>query len=206
MDDFEPRIRSVPEAGFELVLDQSDGVGRHVFCGDHEIAGADCPNCCAPLMQMMVLDVSDEQLTLGQLGVERVPLLFCWRCNIAQGVTQYQLLRDGGIELLKFKRGTQGPDFPYDDYPESFPRATFDLVAVSGEQSLAPRHQVGGKPYLMQGLRDIRCKVCRRRMSFLACVADGATEGRSFVDNSFVQVLFHICPTDAVVASYHECD
>ena len=200
---WQPRIASVPAAGFGLMRDEQ---GRHIFCGAHDIPGAGCPNCGRPLLQMMSLDASDERLQLAVLGVKRVPLLICWRCNVAQDVTQYRLRRDGGIELLRFKRGTQGPDFPYAGYPVSFPEARFDLNPVPAAALKAPRHQVGGEPFVLQELRDLRCKVCRRRMRFLACIADDATQGWTFAGNSWVQTLFHVCIDDAVIASYHECD
>ena len=202
-DPLQPTIESVPAAGFGLHLEER---GRHLFCGAHDIAGAGCPNCDRPLMRMMSLDASDERIELAGLGVERVPLLFCWLCNIAQDVTQYRLRGDGGMELLRFKRGTQGPDFPYPGYPVSFPEARFELAPVPIAATDAPRHQVGGRPFVVQGLRDVRCKVCRRRMRFLACIADDATQGGTFAGNSWVQTVFHVCLDDGVIASYHECD
>jgi hypothetical protein len=199
----EPAVPPVPRAGFGLRLDPQ---GRHVFCGAHDIAGAGCPNCDRPLMQMMSLDASDERLELTELGVARVPLLFCWKCNIAQGITQYRLRRDGGIELLVFLRGTQGPNFPYSDYPHSFPEARFELIPVPAEPATDPRHQVGGMPFVSQMLHDTRCTICWRSMRFLACIADDATRGWSFAGNYWVQTIFHVCLEDGVIASYHECE
>lgn len=157
-------------------------------------------------MRMMSLDASDERLELSKLGACRVPLLFCWQCNIAQDVTQYRLRRDGGIDLLRFKRGTQGADFPYSGYPVSFPEARFDLAPVPDIRSEAPRHQIGGRPFALQVLQDVRCAICRRTMRFLACVADDATQGWTFAGNAGVQTVFHVCLDDGVIASYHECD
>ncbi|MCB9886841.1 MAG: hypothetical protein H6838_15215 [Planctomycetes bacterium] len=202
-DQDQPSIESVPRNGFRPRFEKR---GRHLFCGAHKIAGAGCPNCDRPLMRMMSLDASDERLGLAALRLSRVPLLFCWQCNIAQDVTQYRLRSDGGIELLRFKRGTQGPDFPYSDYPVFFPEARFELRAVPQAPAGSARHQVGGRPFVLQGLRDIRCKVCRRKMRFLASIADNATGKRTFAGNSGVQTLFHLCLEDGVVASYHECD
>ena len=202
-DLLQPAIESVTAVGFGLLFDQR---GRHVFCGAHAIPGAGCPNCDRPMLRMMSLDASDERLRIAAIGVERVPLLFCWQCNVAQDVTQYRLRADGGIDLLRFKRGTQGPDFPYSGYPESFPEARFDLLPVPAAAAKAPRHQVGGTPFVLQGLRDLRCKICRRRMRFLACIADDATQGWTFAGNSWVQTHFHVCLDDGVIASYHECD
>lgn len=198
-----PIVESVPAAGFRLRLDKQ---GRHIFCGAHDIPGGGCPNCSRPLLQMMSLDATDDRLHLAPLGVKRVPLMFCWQCNIAQDVTQYRLRHDGGIDLLRFKRGTQGPDFPYSDYPVSFPGARFELATAPNTPAKSPHHQIGGRPFLIQGLRDLRCRICRRRMQFLACVADDATEGWTFAGNSWVQTLFHVCLDDGVIASYHECD
>ncbi len=202
-DDLHPAIESITAAGFGMLLNQQ---GRHVFCGAQAIPGAGCPNCDRPLMQMMSLDASDQRLQLAALGVARIPLLFCWRCNVAQDVTQYRLRREGGIDLLRFKRGTQGPDFPYSNYPVSFPEARFDLSPSPAAAARAPRHQIGGQPFVLQGLRDLRCKICRRRMRFLACIADDATQGWTFAGNSWVQTLFHVCLADGVIASYHESD
>lgn len=202
-EDPQPAIESVPTTGYSPLLAPQ---GRHTFCGAHNISGADCPNCDRPLMQMMSLDASDERLQLRSLGVQRLPLMFCWRCDIAQDVTQYRLRRDGGIDLLRFKRGTQGPDFPYPDYPLSFPEAQFDLATAPISPPGPPRHQIGGRPLLVQSLRDLRCEVCRHRMRFLACVADEATAGGTFAGNAWVQTLFYVCLDDGVIATDQACD
>jgi len=57
---------------------------RHVFCGPNEISGAWCPNCNKPLLKLLDLDTSDPRLELGSGTPLRLPLLYCWTCNICE--------------------------------------------------------------------------------------------------------------------------
>ena len=194
---------SIPSVGYVLALADDASAFRHRFCGAHDIAGTTCPNCDLPLTQMMSLDASDARLELTSLGVARVPLLFCWRCYLSRGF-QYRLHVDGGIEIVHFERGTHGAGFPYEDYPTSFPAASFELVERSSPVDYA--HQIGGNPTFLQGRPHEACRLCGSAMQFMALVVDDATLGATFAGNCGVQTLFLVCMQDGVIAATHELD
>jgi hypothetical protein len=125
----------VLEQGYFLHQDRNPlgGVG-HVFCGPCTISGAICPNCAAPLLQFVNFDLSDARIGLAALRARHLPLLFCWRCPLAQAPFAYRLLPDGSVELVACETGKPENDFPYPDYPVAFPPATCDLVPLTKAQ------------------------------------------------------------------------
>ncbi len=226
-----PRSRcfvSVPAQGYVVDTRRRSRFGHH-FCGEHDIAGAWCPNCDKPMLRLLSLDTSDPRLGLASLGAPLVHLLFCWTCNLAQDATSYRLRNGGGVELLRHRRGGVETDFPYADYPRAFPGRSFELVPVTpAEQALldtlnagewraddlppdaqhlgTPRHQVGGRPLLLQGPPDAPCPECGAPMTFVACCGDETADGGSFAGNAFVQVVFVLCVRDRIVTSFQRCD
>jgi hypothetical protein len=104
----------------------------HTFCGENRIKGADCPNCRRPLLVFFYLDTGDRRLNLTAWG-RIVPLLFCWRCELAHGVFQYRV-HNGAVEHLRFRTGAGDPDFPYPDYPEYFPGHTASLNTIDPDR------------------------------------------------------------------------
>jgi hypothetical protein len=196
------------------------GPYRHEFCGETDLAGATCPHCRRPLTQMLNLDARDPFLDLTAAGVERLPLLFCWGCPSSRASFFYELSAERvGPRRLAAKRVR--PSYPYSNYPCAFPVAPARLVALPREvqahlralnrRRLAagqpndaelPRHQVGGEPLLLRTWRIVTCPCCRKRMPFLAAVADDCLDPRGFSGNPHSQVLFHLCPSCRVVAAY----
>ena len=78
-----------------------------------------------------------------------------------------------------------------------------------------PNHQVGGEPYLIQQDPDyhlgihgdlVTCPICSQTMNFLAAIGDKSLGDIGFVDNEFVQVLFHYCFRDHVISAFQQCD
>src|SRR2546421_682779 len=57
----------------------------HRFCGPHDIEGAWCPNCDKRLHRFLTLDTADMRLGLQNSPIRMIHLLFCWKCNVAQG-------------------------------------------------------------------------------------------------------------------------
>jgi len=225
-DGFRPE--SVPPSGW-LVRTDSGAGENHYACGEHEIAGAVCPNCDKPMLRMLLLDTSDERLGLSRLDVPFVHLLFCWTCELAQSRLVYRLLPSGGVELLRYGTGGVESDFPYENYPPFFQGADVCLqpVPVSEARTIAalsdgslsmtklpakqrhlsrPRDQVGGNPLFLQGSPAVVCPECSEPMSFLACCADETPDGRGYTGNDFVQVVFMLCERDRVVSCFQECD
>ncbi|MFO1054681.1 MAG: hypothetical protein U1F36_20860 [Planctomycetota bacterium] len=198
---------------------------QHIFCGTNDTAGAECPNCRRPMLRQLLLDGRDRRLQLDRIGVERLPLLFCWTCPLSLG-TAYRVEPDGSVELLRFSRGEPAADFPYSEYPTQFPKAFARLDPVPhqiGERvaamnagiesiddpddsTMIPRHQLGGEPYFVQGRPFVRCSVCKRPAAILASIGDMTVDGRGFTGNAFVQTWFALCGPCRVVRSGQMCD
>jgi len=214
----------------EFIHPQDEGF-QHVFCGPHEISDAWCPNCDKPLLRFLSLDTRDPRLRLQDKSFPLLHLLNCWTCKVAQRPFFYRINPDGGVNLLEYGSGFEGPDFPYEDYPQHFPGAPIQLIPLTDEEQQTiyglnegilepfdtpfntrlscPAHQVGGEPFLIQSDWDcwkLNCPVCRQEMPFLASVGDSNLLPRGFTDNAYVQFGFSYCPTCDVVGSLQQCD
>jgi hypothetical protein len=225
-------VLSLPRQGYFVEYKSSDTIPSptHLFCGEHHVTGAWCPNCDKPLVRLLELSTEDQRLELSNWRHLAVPLFYCWTCNMAHSPLQYQLLRDGEIRLLLFAEGGAVGDHPYNDYPRFFPGALAQLVPVSGQDQdlirglnaqtvdkweilrsrpelTVPRHQVGGEPRLM--LPEIYesepryCELCGDRMPLLASIGNNCLDPRGIVGTDFVQMLFHVCPRCSVVGAEH---
>lgn len=225
---------SEPSDGFFLEIDRKDSTSSdvsHTFCGRNDMRGAFCPNCRKPLLQLMLFDVRDYRLHLEGRGFPILSLLFCWTCDLSQGLFYYAHLADGSVKILEYRKGQPYEDFPYENYPVSFPESTAVLEPISSADQdtiralnsgslrgsqvrktqprlCKPRHQLGGEPYLVQRNMDkvVRCCVCRQAMPFFASIGDDGPEETRFTENDYVQVLFHCCRKCNVVAAYQQCD
>lgn len=203
---------------------------EHYFCGPHDVGGAWCPNCQRPLLRFLALDRRDNRLNLQDNPSPTLSLLFCWTCNIAQEPFFYRALGNG-IELLQYGQGGVVTDFPYDNYPLFFTGARAALQAISVEEQVflkrlnnrfeeeartglygqhrelwGVRHQVGGEPFLTQGLTMLECADCGAEMPFLASVANDCLDIRGLAGNDGVQVLYHLCRQCCVVGVYQMID
>lgn len=209
---------------------RTDDSGRHRFCGSHDLTGGECPNCRLPLLLFLELNLSDPLLfPLQNWAADRLPLLFCWRCNLAQEPLFYKQMPDFSIQLLPHGAGGMEADFPYDDYPLFFPARTFELLSLPAStlskikrynlgilsqitdsflQYDAPIHQVGAEPLLVQRNPHyhLPCCQCEREMLFLGCIADHCFDPRGFTGNPYVQVLYHCCLPCAVVGCFQQTD
>lgn len=209
----------------EFVEKYSDGPCDHVFCGLPRVSDAWCPNCDKPMLCFLSLDTRDARLELGPVPFSTLSLVFCWTCNVAQDDFFYRVRDDGGIALLSYRQGGVQSDFPYANYPESFPPRKVSLRIPSRAERLAmevinsnsivgkewrsldrPRHQVGGIPYSFHNERDMACPRCDRQMPFLASIGDRSGTDRGFVECDFVQVLFHYCRGCRTVGVFQETD
>ena len=225
-------MRSIPKLGYFISWEPNQEAWTpyaHYFCGMHSINGAWCSNCQKPLLRLLKLNARDPRLRLDETGLEALPLLFCWTCNIAQGDFQYRIIAENSVEILVERRGRECDDFPYSDYPHSFPGTPVQLIALtdmeqrvlkwlnSGEADInavfdarpdlcAPRHQVGGVPYLVQGSYVMRCANCKSKMPFLATIVDACLDPRGIIGSSDSQVIFQFCRKCLVVGAYQRAD
>jgi hypothetical protein len=181
------------------------------------------------LLTLLTLDAHDDRLWLQGTGLSRVPILFCWTCPIAQDDFCYRLRSAGDrVELLTHAQGPQEPDFPYADYPRSFPAKPALLVPLTDEEQAVlrtrnagsevgpawernpqadrPQHQIGGEPYLLQGPEPRHCPGCALPMPLFASVGDDTGSARGFTQNPWVQTLVHLCRHCCVLTLYQRCD
>lgn len=203
------------------------GEHAHVFCGQQRLRGGRCPNCAAALLLYASFDARDARLGLAELGLAELPCLFCWRCELAQAEFQYRLLSGGGLEILRCARGPVQEDFPYEDYPDHFPRGGLRLVRPSREEldALArvrdgalwhdlpeslrhvsiPRHRFGDKiPMPLPTAPG--CSICSAPTTPLAAFGDSNFDPRGFTGNDQVQLRFFLCRPCAVVVALQSCD
>jgi hypothetical protein len=205
---------------------------EHQFCGAHDVPSAWCPNCEGPLLRFVAFDTRDARLGLGEVPSGTLSLFYCWRCPAAQGPFSYRVLEDGDISLLQCEPGSPETDFPYSDYPVSFPGARASLLEISEEvqeffrrfnmgddiwdhplRQEDPRlldcpHQYGGEPLLIQQDTEYRlqCPACQAAMPFLCSIGDDCLDPRGFCGNTSVQVVYHYCSPCRVVRAFQQCD
>jgi hypothetical protein len=122
--------QAIPPSGYFVELtDTCTRTSGHVFCGRHSVPGAWCPNCDKPFLRFLRLDLSDPLIQLFRAG-EYVSLVYCWTCPVAQEDLYYQCRIGGGISILSCGRGSPSSEFPYSDYPVSFPERNVRLVPI----------------------------------------------------------------------------
>ena len=116
--------------GYAL-LQKDSTVEEHWFGGESYHEGAQCPVCKIPLL--LIADLScgpfreSEQARLFH-ELERIPLYYCWRC-CAENLS-YRIINQGVIEVFRNDGTPQGNDFPYDKFPEHFPRKPLAVVPI----------------------------------------------------------------------------
>jgi len=89
--------------------------------------GATCPACKIPLLLLWDIDCKDTRFPPRTFGpLTRLPLYFCWGCV---GDLAYQIVDPHHIRIHLGER-RDGPNFPYDPYPEAFERR--GLVLLEG--------------------------------------------------------------------------
>jgi hypothetical protein len=204
------------------------GPFAHTFCGSASLKGAECPRCERPLVQMLELDVRDPLSGLGALSLSRLPLLYCWGCRPERSSAFYQV--SDRVTVIRRAAGKRKPRLPYRGYPTAFPAAPARLVVLPKEVAAhqaalnralsrgrgardarepegarrLPCHQVGGEPLLLAPWRTVTCPRCRKRIPFLATIADDNLDPRGFTGEPRSQVLFHLCRACRVVGAYRQ--
>jgi len=145
-------LEVVLRQGYFLEYSPTNKKSKHRICGEHNIKGADCPNCDKPLHRFASLDLNDKKIEIPIQGITKLHILYCWRCNVAQDDFFYKLIGDEEIEILEYGRGIeQTPiffqslnekdkeywlkklneiDFPYKNYPDFFPGAGISLKKI----------------------------------------------------------------------------
>lgn len=199
MMESDSQSRGNPEWGYQLNFSPDPQEILHDFCGAHQIAGANCPNCDKPLLRLLSLRASDSRLNLDPARHPTVHLLYCWTCSIPFGEFSYRVNSDASVEVLvvpprqgpKVEHGEVGP---YDGYTGVFPHQRVSLCPISEEEQsrlakyridqavyeeseddlFKPRHQVGGFPFVFNPTKTF-CPGCSAEMPILASICDAAT-------------------------------
>lgn len=145
----------------------------HMLCGEHHLRGAECPSCGEKLMQILQLDSTDPNVGLGDWGLPRLHLLWCWPCQAFSNHVpfSYKYSSENEIKVLTcgfsaypkiterfgFEMDQLLEEFPYEGYPKSFPacRVRLESMMRADQDRLANAQQNGDQYYrLEQQLRD----------------------------------------------------
>ncbi len=147
-------LRGRPWQGYVMVpVDAASH--RHVLGGEQG-AGARCPACDKLLVQLALLDATDERLDVEAFAPE-VPLLYCWTC--ATESIRYRIETSGKVVVLEH-RGAPEAGFPYPGYPASFPAVPVELVPLTADQQVVIRLEHLG---LLDSSRQVLPPWYRRR-------------------------------------------
>lgn len=102
----------------------------HRFGGRHQIKGAVCPNCQRPLTRYLELDTHDPRLHLQDLGIDRLPLLFCPHClRHADIPIAYQMQGESQIRVVQHAVVSASPA----NLPEFYSERPASLLPMPGE-------------------------------------------------------------------------
>jgi hypothetical protein len=201
----------------------------HLLGGTNNMRGATSPNSGRPLLRLMSYDCQDSKLRELGWKPPRMDLFFSWTCAISRGDFFYQITSADELRILTYAIGDSYDDFPYSNYPVVFPQRQFVLrrIEESEQDSIIkanadsryrirltntrpdltrPQHQIGGVPHFVQPPRDLVCPLCTSTMPLAASVSNESMSERPFVDNNFVQILFHACVGCSVLAAYANSD
>ena len=153
--------------GYAIVAKDRGETG-HWFGGEPYHNGAQCPVCRVPLLLLADLDCTQirtsEDAKLFH-SLDRLPLYYCWRC-CAEHFT-YLIIDGKRIRVLRNEGTNQGEDFPYEEYPRSFPRRPVVLVPIDyGFGKLLAVYQEVDEYWLSdQDRRSIARRITRFRHS-----------------------------------------
>jgi hypothetical protein len=103
---------------------------NHHF-GGNRYSGTLPAGCSVPLNQLYVFDTRDPLVPVKISKVSYPPLFYSFAYNA--GAVGYQVLSDSKIKILYMENSEAKVDFPYTNYPESFPETEVVLEELSYE-------------------------------------------------------------------------
>jgi hypothetical protein len=150
--------------GYALVATEAET--GHWFGGEPCHSGARCPKCKSALL--LLADIDCKQLRKTEEAklfhvLDRLPLFYCWRCEGTE--LSYSVIESERITILKHEGNKAASDFPYENYPASFPRRSISLIPItySLAKLLALYQEIGSdwiseedKLSIAQGLKQLR--------------------------------------------------
>lgn len=173
-----------------------------------------CPLCRRPLSAMMVYDLSDRRLELGDWKRSSLPCYYCMRCDLWE--VQYRV-HPTRIEIL-MSEGTDDENFVGDApiVPLELNPVPLPILAILnaddinnglfqswyretfGFQSAQPFPHVGDLVYILRGGKPKICVSCKRPMKRFAALYDSALVKFDYL-NVDCQYVFSICQDCRVV-------
>jgi|WetSurMetagenome_2_1015567.scaffolds.fasta_scaffold138512_1 hypothetical protein len=118
------------QQGYALVATPKGETG-HWFGGEPYHSGARCPKCKSALLLLADIDCRKvRKMEKAKLfhSLDRLPLYYCWHCEGAE--LSYAIIDSNRIKILKHEGNKAPSDFPYENYPASFPRRPVSLIPI----------------------------------------------------------------------------
>lgn len=129
--------------GFRVLVDERAD-SKHFQGGEPTHRGANCTICDRRLLLLWTIDTRDPRIeriatTRGSNDAAELrrfrklgplPIYYCWRCCCD---LSYRVVSSKTVKILQQEGEPQDDDFPYADYPSSFPRLPLRLDVVPFE-------------------------------------------------------------------------
>ena len=190
----------------------------HTFGGELE-SPVFPPYGKSPCHLLYTIDTEDPLFPVRIPGVRSLPLIYCFQYNAA--AMAYRL-KDGAIVIDWIEYLDWSKDFPYDDYPASFPQRDITLVQAdldtirrleaSGEETMDPGSRFGGWHFLCQGVPDASCRNpnCEGgSMDVFGVIYNNPVEGVRLwspdQDWDDIETIFQICRSCASIYVCNRC-
>lgn len=110
-----------------LVILDHPSQWQHVFGGEHNLDGSQCPNCAKPLILHLTLDCADARLNLSGLDLATFPLLYCMRCALCWADFTYKVAASERLEIRTAGEGALMPEWYESVNGDVFPQRPVSL-------------------------------------------------------------------------------
>lgn len=199
-------------------IEKQNEVYQHTFGGE---LGQPVipPGGSAPCHLLYTIDTEDPLFPVRIESIRLLPLIYCQQYNAA--AMSYRVEKDGikvdYVESLKWR-----DNFPYEDYPKSFPRRSISLEPVDLDAlQLAEMadtdtedfvSRFGGWHWLCQGIPSVGCKnpTCGKgNMNVFGVIYNSPVEGVRLWDPdedwSDVEIIYQICDRCSSIQVCNRC-
>lgn len=180
-----------------LSFELSDKKDEHTFIARKR--GEKCPHCGCELLDMLVIDGSDEKFSF--LGIDGIITAACCpNCvTLSEGIScKFDL--NGKSELLPYE-GEQ-ENYYSEEYFEKMIQNTY---AVSPQKKSLFHsafsddvHTIGGFASWVQDAEYKKCPTCGKKMKYLAQIHWG------MLDDGEGTLYFEICPECRIITMFHQ--
>lgn len=201
-------MKLLSRSGYIITRQSEGAVGEIVLGGLPKMSIGNCSLCDKPFTRFFTVPAGPSGFN------EDIELVYCWPCEAVSHNVSYTV--DG--ELVEYSPTENYDDFPYENYPQTFPEEIWYLherkaLPMTSPPSFGskradlgePAHLIGGMPCVWNPI-DAQCPKCKEAQSFLAMVGDEAPGGGTFAGNSAVGLLYFICKNCEVVSVHQTVD